>query len=576
MPNKNRLSFWRIFKATSSFTVGYTKTVSYTNASGSVTVSLFSVSANDPIYQDYYFNLIYDVDYEVPLTVPYTPATISITTSIITASSVSLQTCTDTVYVQYNVPALPVTRGIYGWYDHLTYSAQSGESLSNISYLLDKSGNNNHFSINVRRSNTPWFRSGGAPGGATKSFILKTADNNLGILMYSDVSDFRGRKLAVYYYFSSYTGYKTKTSPEVTLGRKPFSYSKGYSVFFVYKNYYNPLHTYSRYNFVISLSMLGLLDKWVESGLFRITTSNLTNTGLPILPLHSPVCINRFAPVTSYAIPYFDSYPQNEVGWFMTFHVPPVSIGGTADFYSTSFIFSSSLQIRDFFVAPDNTAFRFSFSNFLFEHAYQYSYSKPFSYNIPAIAIARFAPADPYGEKRMYPVILPYISPQKYYSLSAAEKTFLHYRFLFTKDQYIAVGFIVEENKDTQSVPVTVSYTWSIYFNETTSTVYSMSMTLPPTTAIPYYEFIDGTYNNPDYKTVYGGVSIGSLHAAAGEFFSAYATGIPYDTEYVFAPFVASMSLYEVIIYTTSLFNEAPQVMEYLMKKYGIPINRIT
>lgn len=544
-----------------------------------LTYSIYSLSHTDSFYNSHDISVIYTFTGKQAV-FSYGSYTQSLSIEIKFTNSLypTYNKKFNVTYYRYLYSAsdnLPVTEALHGWYKPGNYDLLLGEVLCQVLRWYDSSPNSNNLIANVRRRSTPDNKSKFRPEDteATRSFIYTLSDGGLLLFQYS--TNFIGRQLALYPYpldvrYNS-SKYSRRQSPETTLGTRTISYAKGYSIFYVYKNHFTDLNANMTFSYLIAqsnsyypnidLNLVGLYYNNIPS---RLTTDNISISGIPLMPVHSPVCINRFGYSSSFNARFFDDYPLNEAGWFIMFNVPPFSVDPfeSGSLYTNSYFFPHPYRGNGV-VYDTHSGYYFSYSSLQYMHELLYTYSFAISFLIPAITIVKFFGDDYYTSQRCVPFVFPYITFTEYNSLSIIEKQRLHNRFIYNKDCINVVGFVIREDyKLSGSTYVSVSYTWSIYFNETQSRVHSVSYALPP--SLSYYEFIDGTSNNPDYPKLYGGFAVGSGFGMAGDY-------LYEPIDYIFRPHVFSLSLYEVIFYTTAHFNSAPLIMDYLMKKYGVP-----
>ena len=435
--------------------------------------------------------------------------------------------------------------GLWGWWQPGNWLTQSGDTYNDVAIWYDASPGAHHLTLDRRMTILPW-NSTNVGSAYVESYIKTLSDNSL-LFSWSHVNH--------QFANMNYSSGTDNDKPENVLITKDTSfYSNQYSIFFVYRNH---LDWFSHRITGMSLSITryeywatNIWDFDLERG-----NNNLA------MPVYSPVVINRAAPYTtvSYGSGRNDDYDHGFVGgWFIAFCLPPYAADPSA---------------RDAYYYDDGGGLT-TMSVFNYAPGY-YQNNVPHQPYITIFKVNKYA-SQTDGSLGIHPIKLFYYTNEEYASMSLIERNNRFSRFVFTKDQWNAVGYIVEENPlISNSVVIGYSYTYSIYFNETTSVTKSLEVTFydingnfrPPTT----YAYIDGSDNQQAYIDVYGGFGIGTRFATAQSRYYAYVGGATGWRTYNFTPGVFSLSFKECLFYTRALWNEAPQIMDYLMKKHGIP-----
>jgi hypothetical protein len=433
--------------------------------------------------------------------------------------------------------------GLWGWWQPGNWVTQSGNQYNDITLWYDSSPGGHHLNLDRRMTNLPWD-SNYAGNAYTLSFIKKLSDNSLLFSWSHNNNSFENMT-----YVSAFDMRKVENA---LITKNTSFYSNQYSVFFVYRNH---LGFFSH----VVTGMSSYID-YFETWSLNIWDSNISRSvNEKAIIVHSPVVINRSAPYTTLSMgsSYNDDNNHNfRGGWFMALCVPPYAI---------------SPSNRDPYYHDDKASFT-TMSVFTYADKY-YTFNVPHQ---PYITIFKINENTESAFRGVNPIVLPYYTNDEYASMSKIEKNNNFTRFVVNKDQWNVVGYIVEENPlISASTVIGYSYTYSIYFNETQSTIkyatasfYNiLRQLLPPTT----YAYINGSDNQSAYVSIYGGFGIGTRFAAAQTYFYS-ARGSSGWTSNAWVPGVFSLSFRECLFYTRALWTEAPQIMEYLMRKHGVPV----
>lgn len=445
--------------------------------------------------------------------------------------------------ITFNPVSVP---GLWGWWQPGNWLTQSGNTYNDVVIWYDASPGAHHLNLDRRMTNLPWD-STYSGNNYTGSYIKTLSDNSLLFSWSHFTHAFENMNYS--------SGIDIRKVENVLITKDTSFYSNQYSVFFVYRNHLN----------WFSHRVTGMRGTSIEY--YETWSLNIWDTGISrsvnerAMPIYSPVVINRAAPYTtvSYGSGYNDDHDHRFTGsWFIAFCLPP---------------YAADPSTRDAYYYDDGGNLT-TMSVFNYAPKY-YTYNTPHQPYITIFKINAYYNFSTDGSYGIHPIKLFYYTNEEYASMSLIERNNNFSRFVFTKDQWNVVGYVVEENPlISNSIVIGYSYTYSIYFNETTSVTKSLKITFydingnfrPPTT----YAYIDGSDNQQEYRYVYGGFGIGTRFAGFQSRFYASRSAVGWSVN-TFIPGVFSLSFKECLFYTRALWNEAPLIMDYLMKKHGIP-----
>ena len=499
-----------------------------------LTYYTYSVSAFTIPYIKYDITLFLSIDNQ---TIPEGHNIVAVTLSDFLGKTSSYQLniyVTKSGTINFNPASV---EGMWGWWVAGNWVTQSS-TRSQISVWYDSSPNGHHLVLDLRNTTQPWDTTL-ISGPRTGSFILTRSDH----VLYSF-----SRNPSFFWSGSSLNdGWRY----EHVLGNKSTSfYSSEYSVFFVYQNHVNPP---ANLVFIDSMTASGPISVFAYNNIDNSSSVRHPYT-YSIIP-YTPFMLNRFAP-------YNDSFGTSNLndfnlhgGWCMAFCIPPYAIDPSE---RSAYILTQTFSSDRLFGFGNYAA---SIINTMFQ---------------PYVLIFKLYTRSTLNDVNVAPTKLFYYTIEEYETLSAIEKNNLVTRFLFTKNQWCAVGYVVKEDPIVINGTISgASYTYSIYFNETVSSIKHAVMFYTRSDGvflsdITTHAFIDGTSNNETYSILYGGVATGPAFSMLADYFLNSGAANFYNYMYWF-PTAYSLSLREIIFFTRALFTEAPLIMDYLMKKNGIP-----